>query len=155
MVLKMVCSYFMTVSFCCCFVLFVLTCHECCAYSFSFFFSCASAKPVIISHNGASGIYPGSTDLAYQQAVDDGADIIDCSVQMTSDGVPVCLGTINLVDSSTVVESSFNDRLSSIPGINGGASGVFTFNLTWNEIKSLHRELNLASSLHDLSLTKI
>eukprot|EP00268_Persea_americana_P027830 TRINITY_DN2709_c1_g1_i2.p1 TRINITY_DN2709_c1_g1~~TRINITY_DN2709_c1_g1_i2.p1 ORF type:complete len:652 (+),score=95.12 TRINITY_DN2709_c1_g1_i2:1349-3304(+) len=99
------------------------------------------AKPVIISHNGASGIYPGSTDLAYQQAVDDGADIIDCSVQMTSDGVPVCLGTINLVDSSTVVESSFNDRLSSIPGINGGASGVFTFNLTWNEIKSLHPEI--------------
>ncbi|RWR76309.1 Glycerophosphoryl diester phosphodiesterase [Cinnamomum micranthum f. kanehirae] len=95
------------------------------------------AKPVIISHNGASGIYPGSTDLAYQQAVDDGADIIDCSVQMTSDGMPVCLGTINLVDSTTVIKSSFNDRLSSIPEINGGASGVFTFNLTWNEFQAL------------------
>ncbi|OEL36529.1 Glycerophosphodiester phosphodiesterase GDPDL7 [Dichanthelium oligosanthes] len=35
-------------------------------------------KPLIISHNGASGDYPGCTDLAYQKAVDDGADVIDC-----------------------------------------------------------------------------
>ncbi|RWR96018.1 Glycerophosphoryl diester phosphodiesterase [Cinnamomum micranthum f. kanehirae] len=96
------------------------------------------AKPVIISHNGASGIYAGSTDLAYQQAVSDGADIIDCSVQMTSDGVPICVNSVDLVDGTTVVQSPFNTRLSSIPEIHGGASGIFTFILTWSEIKSLN-----------------
>ncbi|KAB1225990.1 putative glycerophosphoryl diester phosphodiesterase 3 [Morella rubra] len=50
-------------------------------------------KPLIISKNGASGIYPACTDLAYQQAVDDGADIIDCSVQMSKDGVAFCSDT--------------------------------------------------------------
>jgi glycerophosphoryl diester phosphodiesterase len=97
-----------------------------------------SAKPVIISHSGASGIYAGSTDLAYQQAVSDGADIIDCSVQMTSDGVPICLNSVDLVDGTTVVQSPFNTHLSSIPEIHGGASRIFTFNITWIEIKSLN-----------------
>lgn len=117
----------------------------------SFILSCATAKLLIISHNGASGIYPGSTDLAYQQAVSDGADMIDCSVQMTRDGVPICLNSVNLVDGTTVVQSPFNTRLSSIPEIQEGASGIFSFNLTWSEIKSLKRKLNLMVSLHGFS----
>ncbi|CAK8577272.1 unnamed protein product [Lathyrus sativus] len=31
---------------------------------------------LIISSNGVSGVYPGSTDLAYEQAITDGTDII-------------------------------------------------------------------------------
>lgn len=104
---------------------------------------------MIVSSNGASGIYPGSTNLAYQKAVDDGADIIDCSVQLTRDGVPICLSTINLVESTTIIKSPFNDRLSTIPEINGGRAGIFTFNLTWDEIKVLQRKLNLVFSLHE------
>lgn len=46
-----------------------------------FLFYCAG-KPLIISHNGASGDYPDCTDLGYQKAVDDGADVIDCTVQV-------------------------------------------------------------------------
>ena len=48
-------------------------------YNLSFAFTGPS---LVISHNGAADIYPGSIDLAYQQAIDDGADIIDWSVQM-------------------------------------------------------------------------
>lgn len=36
-------------------------------------------KPLIITHNGASGIYAGCTDLAYQKAIEDGADFLDCA----------------------------------------------------------------------------
>nr|CAB3447075.1 unnamed protein product [Digitaria exilis] len=39
------------------------------------------AKPLVISHNGASGDYPDCTDQAYEKAVADGADVIDCPVQ--------------------------------------------------------------------------
>ncbi|CAK9175074.1 unnamed protein product [Ilex paraguariensis] len=40
-------------------------------------------KGLVLSHNRAGGDYPSITDLAYQKAIDDGADIIDCFVQMT------------------------------------------------------------------------
>jgi glycerophosphoryl diester phosphodiesterase len=42
----------------------------------------STENPLIISHNGASGDYPDCTDLGYQKAVADGADIIDCTVQV-------------------------------------------------------------------------
>ena len=43
---------------------------------------CASSG-LVISHNRAGGDYPSITDLAYQKAIDDGVDIIDCSIEMT------------------------------------------------------------------------
>ncbi|XP_077211141.1 glycerophosphodiester phosphodiesterase GDPDL4-like [Tasmannia lanceolata] len=92
-------------------------------------------KPVIISHDGASGIYPGCTDLSYQKAVDDGADIIDCSVQLTEDGIPICLGSIDLIASTTVVQTPYSSLLANIPEIQGTA-GIFTFNLNWSDIHS-------------------
>ncbi|XP_010913956.1 glycerophosphodiester phosphodiesterase GDPDL4 [Elaeis guineensis] len=90
-------------------------------------------KPLVISHNGASGIYPDCTDLAYQQAVKDGVDVIDCPVQMTQDGTLICMSSINLIDVTTVTTSPFSSRSSVIPEIQGGP-GIFTFNLTWEEI---------------------
>ncbi|XP_052165142.1 glycerophosphodiester phosphodiesterase GDPDL3-like [Oryza glaberrima] len=92
-------------------------------------------SPLIISHNGASGDYPDCTDLAYQKAVDDGADVIDCSIQMTSDGVPVCMSSINLFDTTNVQRTSFSNRASIFKDIQP-TPGIFTFNLTWAEISS-------------------
>uniref|UniRef100_A0A0E0EN54 glycerophosphodiester phosphodiesterase n=1 Tax=Oryza meridionalis TaxID=40149 RepID=A0A0E0EN54_9ORYZ len=92
-------------------------------------------SPLIISHNGASGDYPDCTDLAYQKAVDDGADVIDCSIQMTSDGVPVCMSSINLFDTTNVQRTSFSNRASIFEDIQP-TPGIFTFNLTWAEINS-------------------
>ncbi|KAI7737368.1 hypothetical protein M8C21_020315, partial [Ambrosia artemisiifolia] len=93
-------------------------------------------KPLIITSEGASGDYPGCTDLAYRKAVSDGADIIDCPVQITSDGIPICLGSINLLDRTTVVQAGFNNFTSVIPELHEG-SGIFTFSLTWSQIQSL------------------
>ncbi|WVZ86066.1 hypothetical protein U9M48_032907 [Paspalum notatum var. saurae] len=90
-------------------------------------------KPLIISHNGASGDYPGCTDLAYQKAVDDGADVIDCPVQVTKDGIPICMSSINLMDDTTVLKSQFASQIASIKGIQS-RKGIFTFNLTWDDI---------------------
>ncbi|MQL84251.1 hypothetical protein Taro_016765, partial [Colocasia esculenta] len=96
----------------------------------------------VISHNGASGVYPGCTDLAYKQAVDDGADYIDCPVQVTKDGTLVCLNSADLTLSTTAATSSFNSRFSVIPDIQSDR-GIFTFNLTWQEIqKSLKPDIS-------------
>ncbi|KAK9091946.1 hypothetical protein Syun_026857 [Stephania yunnanensis] len=98
--------------------------------------SSGQAMPKVISYNGASGIYPGSTDLAYKQAVEDGADYIDCSVQMTSDGIPICLDTINLFDTTTVAQSPFNNLSLTVPEVQKNP-GIFSFSLTWKDIQSL------------------
>ncbi|XP_076958083.1 glycerophosphodiester phosphodiesterase GDPDL3-like [Bidens hawaiensis] len=92
-------------------------------------------KPLIISYEGASGDYPGCTNLAYEKAVSDGADIIDCPVQITSDGIPICLGSINLFDRTNVAQSEFTN-IKTIPELQSGA-GIFTFSLTWDQIQSL------------------
>ncbi|PQM42045.1 glycerophosphodiester phosphodiesterase GDPDL7 [Prunus yedoensis var. nudiflora] len=95
--------------------------------------------PLIITRNGASGTYPGSTDLAYKQAVDDGADIIDCSVQLSSDGVAFCLDTIDL-NSGTNALSQFMPKSETIPELQAEA-GVFSFQLSWDEIQNLKPQI--------------
>lgn len=54
--------------------------------------------------------------LAYEQAVKDGADVIDCSVQMSKDGVAFCLDTADLMGDTNAV-TSFMARSSSVPSI--------------------------------------
>ncbi|KAJ3677620.1 hypothetical protein LUZ60_003344 [Juncus effusus] len=90
-------------------------------------------KPLIISHNGASGDYPDCTDLAYQKAVDDGADVIDCTVQVTRDGTLICMSSISLIGITTVLQSQFSSQISKIPALQS-TPGIFTFNLTWTDI---------------------
>ncbi|TVU29495.1 hypothetical protein EJB05_21061 [Eragrostis curvula] len=92
------------------------------------------AKPLVISHNGASGDYPDCTDEAYKKAVADGADVIDCPVQVTKDGIPVCMGSIDLMDGTTVATSPFATPAVTITDLKD-VPGVFTFNLTWDDIK--------------------
>ncbi|KAH0707773.1 hypothetical protein KY289_012849 [Solanum tuberosum] len=97
-------------------------------------------KLLIITSEGASGDYPGCTDLAYTKAASDGADVLDCPVQMTKDGVPFCLGSINLIDKTTVFRSPFTNIASTVPELNI-TNGIVTFNLTWDEINSLKPEI--------------
>ncbi|EEF33338.1 glycerophosphoryl diester phosphodiesterase, putative [Ricinus communis] len=91
---------------------------------------------LVISKNGASGDYPGCTDMAYQKAISDGADVIDCPVQMSKDGIPFCLSTINLIDSTKVAQTNYGSLAANIPELEKG-SGIYTFNLTWSQIQTL------------------
>ncbi|CAE6242173.1 unnamed protein product [Arabidopsis arenosa] len=91
---------------------------------------------LVISKNGASGDYPGCTDLAYTKAIEDGADVIDCSLQLSSDGIPFCLSSINLGDSTNVVQSPFRNRSTTVPEI-GSLPGIYSFSLAWSEIQTL------------------
>ncbi|KAJ8754907.1 hypothetical protein K2173_015419 [Erythroxylum novogranatense] len=91
---------------------------------------------LVISKNGASGDYPECTDLAYRKAISDRADVIDCPVQMSNDGIPFCMSSINLVDSTTVLRTNYSSLSTTIPDIQP-KSGIFSFNLTWNQIQSL------------------
>jgi len=94
---------------------------------------------LIISKYGASGDYPACTNLAYNKAIADGVDVLDCPVQMSKDGIPFCLNSIDLIESTTVAQSSFIKFAITIPEIKS-VSGIFAFNLTWNDIKRLTRK---------------
>ncbi|XP_019197963.1 PREDICTED: glycerophosphodiester phosphodiesterase GDPDL7-like [Ipomoea nil] len=96
---------------------------------------------LVISHNGASGDYAGASDLAYQKAVDDGVDIIDCNVQFSKDGVAFCQESPDL-KFTTSAGSDLMDRVNQIPEVNQGQPGIFSFELTWEEIKSLKPKIN-------------
>ncbi|XVF33915.1 hypothetical protein REPUB_Repub18cG0012300 [Reevesia pubescens] len=101
---------------------------------------------LVISKNGASGDYPGCTDQAYSKAIEDGVDVLDCPVQMTKDGTPICLGSINLIDTTTIAQSSFSNLTTTIPEIRQG-SGIFTFSLSWSDIQGLKPVISSPQSL--------
>uniref|UniRef100_A0A0C9SB61 glycerophosphodiester phosphodiesterase n=1 Tax=Wollemia nobilis TaxID=56998 RepID=A0A0C9SB61_9CONI len=105
--------------------------------------SSSSGKPLIISHHGASGDFAGSTDIAYQAAIHDGVDYIDCTVQLTKDGVPICRESPDLIASTNVLEVSsiYPSRLVEISDLQTD-KGIFTFDLTWKEIQSLKPQIN-------------
>ncbi|XP_073272426.1 glycerophosphodiester phosphodiesterase GDPDL3-like [Primulina huaijiensis] len=90
----------------------------------------------IISSEGASGDYPGCTDKAYSKAVSDGVDILDCPVQITNDGIPFCLGSINLRDRTNVAELNFSNRTTTNPKLDI-TNGIFAYDLKWSEINGL------------------
>ncbi|PIM99215.1 Glycerophosphoryl diester phosphodiesterase [Handroanthus impetiginosus] len=94
------------------------------------------ANVLVISSEGASGDYPGCTDVAYNKAVSDGVDILDCPVQITNDGIPFCLGSINLRDRTNVAQTDFGNRTTNNPDLNI-ENGVFAYNLTWAQIQTL------------------
>jgi len=48
-------------------------------------------RPEIVAHRGSSALEPEHTLAAYLQAIDDGADALECDVRLTVDGTLVCV----------------------------------------------------------------
>ena len=46
---------------------------------------------LVVAHRGSSGEHAEHTLVAYEKAVDEGADALECDVRMTRDGVLVCV----------------------------------------------------------------
>lgn len=50
-----------------------------------------ATRPLIIAHRGSSAEAPEHTARAYERAIAEGADALECDVRLTADGVPVCI----------------------------------------------------------------
>jgi glycerophosphoryl diester phosphodiesterase len=72
-------------------------------------------SPVLIAHRGASGLAPEHTAAAYKLALEHGADFVEPDLQMTKDGVLVCLHDATL-ERTTDVEDVFPDRAAVVAG---------------------------------------
>jgi len=49
------------------------------------------SRPLVVAHRGSSYAVPEHTLAAYQQAIDEGADALECDVRLTRDGHLVCV----------------------------------------------------------------
>jgi glycerophosphoryl diester phosphodiesterase len=49
------------------------------------------SRPLVAAHRGASGLVAEHTELAYQAAIESGADALECDVRLTRDGHLVCV----------------------------------------------------------------
>lgn len=72
-------------------------------------------KPSLIAHRGASAYAPEHTLAAYTLALEQGADFIEPDLQMTRDGVLVCLHDTTL-ERTTNVAAVFPDRAREVKG---------------------------------------
>jgi glycerophosphoryl diester phosphodiesterase len=72
-------------------------------------------KPTLIAHRGASAYAPEHTLAAYELALEQGADFVEPDLQMTRDGVLVCLHDTSL-ERTTNVAKVFPDRAKQVNG---------------------------------------
>ncbi|XP_078481944.1 uncharacterized protein LOC100183504 isoform X1 [Ciona intestinalis] len=95
-------------------------------------------RPLNIAHRGSSGMRPEHTVAAYQLAVDQGADIIECDLAVTKDLKFICTHD-SWLNATTDVSShkEFDDRVNTyrIDGIL--RRDYFTIDFTLEELKTL------------------
>ena len=71
----------------------------------------------VVAHRGASAEYPELTRIAYQHALEEGAEALELDVRLTADGVPVLLHdrrTTRVGDRDLLVHASTLDEISSL-----------------------------------------
>jgi glycerophosphoryl diester phosphodiesterase len=69
----------------------------------------STGKKILVAHRGASAYAPEHTAPAYRLAIEQGADFVEQDLQITKDGVLVCLHDLTL-ERTTNVEEVFPDR---------------------------------------------
>jgi glycerophosphoryl diester phosphodiesterase len=95
-------------------------------------------RPLLIAHRGASGYAPEHTLAAYELAIKQGADYVEQDLQITKDGVLICIHDPDL-DRTTDVARIFPGRATMGDAFETGTpkQGFYTANFTLAEIKRL------------------
>eukprot|EP00892_Ulva_mutabilis_P008511 jgi/Ulvmu1/6031/UM027_0006.1 len=93
-------------------------------------------RPFIVAHRGASGVLPEHTVEAYQLAIEQGADFIECDVVVTKDLKLICRHE-PLLSGTTDADAKFPDRITAYTIDGDLYEGVFSTDLTLAEIKTL------------------
>ncbi len=79
-------------------------------------------KPYIMAHRGSRALLPENTQIAFQRAITDGADIIETDLHLTADGVIVCIHD-STVDRTTDGHGAVAEmNLASLKMLNAAAS---------------------------------
>src|SRR4030095_12166370 len=95
-------------------------------------------RPLLIGHRGASGYAPEHTLAAYELAIKQGADFVEQDLQITKDGVLICLHDAQL-DQTTNVATVFPRPATVRDAVETETPkrGFYTVDFTLAEIKRL------------------
>lgn len=101
--------------------------------------------PIIIGHRGASGERPEHTRVAYELAIEQGADYIEPDLVLSKDGI-LMVRHENEISQTTNVSTKrqFADRFTTKIIDGQEISGWFTEDFTYNELKTLRAKERLA-----------
>jgi glycerophosphoryl diester phosphodiesterase len=95
-------------------------------------------KPLVIAHRGASGERPEETKLAYDLAIDEGADFIEPDLVVTQDGVLVARHENELSSTTNVADlPQFAARRATKVVDGKSQNGWFSEDFTLAELKTL------------------
>lgn len=95
-------------------------------------------RPLVIAHRGASGERPEESQLAYELAIDEGADFIEPDLVPTKDGHLVCRHEPEIGGTTDVASHpEFADRKKSLVIDGENVTGWFTQDFTLAELKTL------------------
>ncbi|MFM2045720.1 MAG: glycerophosphoryl diester phosphodiesterase [Pseudomonadota bacterium] len=98
----------------------------------------AAAEILVIAHRGASGERPEHTLMAYERAIDQGADYIEPDLVITKDGVLVARHENEISGTTDVADRpEFRDRRTTRMIDGESVSGWFTEDFTLAELKTL------------------
>ena len=97
-----------------------------------------ATKPLLIAHRGASAYAPEHTLAAYELAIHQGADFVEQDLQVTKDGVLICMHDPEL-SRTTNVKEVFPERatMRDVEGQGTPKKGWYVVDFTLAEIKSL------------------
>lgn len=100
--------------------------------------------PIIIGHRGASGQRPEHTRVAYELAIEQGADYIEPDLVLSKDGI-LMVRHENEISGTTNVATkrAFADRFTTKIIDGQEVSGWFTEDFTYNELKTLRAKERL------------
>jgi glycerophosphoryl diester phosphodiesterase len=98
----------------------------------------AIRKPLLVAHRGASADMPEHTLMAYKMAIEQGADFVEQDLQITRDGVLVCLHDAEL-SRTTNVREVFPERatMRDVSGQGTPKKGWYVVDFTLAELKKL------------------
>ncbi len=91
---------------------------------------------ISVAHRGASAYAPEHTVEAYRLAIEQEADYVEPDLQVTRDGVLVCLHDLTL-ERTTDVERRFPDRFREVDVDGEKVRGWFVADFTLEEVKTL------------------
>ena len=95
-------------------------------------------RPLLIAHRGASGYAPEHTLAAYEQAIEQGADFVEQDLQVTKDGVLICLHDPDLARTTNAAEVFPSRATLRDPEETGTPKrGWYTIDFTLAEIRRL------------------
>ena len=103
-----------------------------------------STSPIVIAHRGASGERPEHTSLAYELAIEQGADFIEPDLVPTKDGVLIARHENNIADTTDVAAHPEFAARKTAKTIDGQqVTGWFTEDFTLAELKTLRAKERL------------